>query len=50
MEAPFRGVIGRTIRDSTPWWPEAVRAPASAPNVVGSLLEDVGFADLGPYG
>ncbi len=50
MEAPFRGVIGRTIRDSTPWWPEAVRAPASAPNVVVILLDDVGFADLGPYG
>jgi arylsulfatase A-like enzyme len=50
MEPAFRGVIGRTIRDSTPSWPEAVRAPAGAPNIVVILLDDVGFADLGPFG
>jgi arylsulfatase A-like enzyme len=46
----FRGVIGRTRRESTPWWPEPPRAPAGAPSVVVIVLDDVGFADLGCYG
>jgi arylsulfatase A-like enzyme len=46
----FGGVIGRTFRESTPWWPTASRAPRGAPNVVFIVLDDVGFADLGCYG
>jgi arylsulfatase A-like enzyme len=46
----FGGVIGRTYRESTPWWPEPPRAPRSAPSVVFIVLDDVGFADLGCYG
>ena len=49
-EPGFGGVIGRTYRDSTPWWPEPVRAPKGAPNVVFVVLDDVGFAHLGCYG
>ncbi|WP_372734513.1 arylsulfatase [Nocardioides sp.] len=42
-------VIGRTISESTPWHPPRPR-PAGAPNVVVVLLDDVGFAQLGPFG
>ncbi|NIR37076.1 MAG: sulfatase-like hydrolase/transferase [Actinobacteria bacterium] len=46
----FGGRIGRWYRESEPWWPPEVRAPTGSPNVVVVLLDDVGFAQLGPYG
>ncbi|HWE55610.1 MAG TPA: arylsulfatase [Acidimicrobiales bacterium] len=47
---PFGGRIGRTWRDSEPWWPPDPAPPAGAPNVVMIVLDDVGFAQLGCYG
>ena len=49
-EQAFGGEIGRTYHESTAWWPEPVRAPENAPNVVYIVLDDVGFAHLGCYG
>src|SRR5215467_11020584 len=46
----FKGSIGRTYRDSQPWWPTEPSAPKEAPNVVIIVLDDVGFSDLGCYG
>lgn len=46
----FGGTIGRWHSESTPWWPEPDRADPGAPNVVIMLLDDVGFAQTGPYG
>jgi arylsulfatase A-like enzyme len=46
----FGGTIGRWYWESEQWWPEEQRPPASAPNVVVMLLDDVGFAQIGPYG
>jgi arylsulfatase A-like enzyme len=46
----FAGRIGRWHHESEPWWPEPHRAAEGAPNVVVALLDDVGFAQIGPYG
>jgi arylsulfatase A-like enzyme len=50
MAEKFKGTIGRTYADSTGWWPPLAGAPEGAPNVVVVLLDDVGYAQLGPFG
>lgn len=49
-EVEFKGKISRSYKDSEEWWPEPVKAPEGAPNVVIFLLDDTGFAQLGAYG
>jgi arylsulfatase A-like enzyme len=41
--------VARSARDSVPHFPARPR-PAGAPNVVVVLLDDTGFAQLGPFG
>ena len=50
VQAEFGGRVGRTWRDSEPWWPPQPTPPQGAPNVVLIVLDDVGFAQLGCYG
>jgi|HubBroStandDraft_6_1064221.scaffolds.fasta_scaffold39954_2 arylsulfatase A-like enzyme len=47
---PYQGTIGRTLAESKEWWPEPVKAPAGAPNVVWILLDDVGFGATNTFG
>jgi hypothetical protein len=42
----YQGTIGKTLKDSKPWWRDPTRAPQSAPNVVVILLDDLGFFGL----
>ena len=46
----FSGVIGRTFDQSSPAWPEPLRAKEDAPNVLYIVLDDTGFGQLGCYG
>lgn len=48
-EPDFAGHIGRTYRESTPWWPEPEVGPDD-PNVVLIVLDDTGFSHFGCYG
>ena len=46
----FGGVIAERYADSQEWWPEDVKPPADAPNVIIFLLDDTGFAQIGSFG
>src|SRR5262245_55065985 len=49
-EPPFKGQIGRTVKDSTPDFPKGVEAPQGAPNILLILTDDVGFGASSPFG
>jgi arylsulfatase A-like enzyme len=49
-EPHFQGVIGRTIDQSKPWWPDEPRPAKGTPNVVIVVFDDVGFAHFNSYG
>jgi arylsulfatase A-like enzyme len=46
----FGGVIGPTVGESQPWWPDPPHPGEQAPDVVVVLLDDLGFAHLGCFG
>ena len=52
MDAEIRtgGQDGRTFAESEPYWPEPVRPPKYAPNIVVIFLDDLGFAEMGCFG
>ena len=46
----FPGVIGRTVQESSPAWPQPTRAKDGAPNVMFVVLDDVGYGQLSCFG
>ena len=46
----FPGVIGRTTDESSPAWPQPLRAMPGTPNVLMIVLDDTGYGQLGCYG
>lgn len=50
QEPIYQGTIGRTLAESKEWWPEPVKAPEGAPNVIWILIDDVGYGAAAPFG
>ena len=46
----YKGIVGKTLAESKEWWPEPVKAPKGAPNVVWILLDDVGYGASSAFG
>ncbi len=46
----FKGKVGETYKDSTPSYPQPVKAPKGSPNVLLILLDDVGFGMCSTFG
>ena len=46
----YQGVVGKTLADSKEWWPDPVKAPAGAPNIIWILLDDVGYGASAAFG
>jgi hypothetical protein len=49
-EAPFKGKIGRTYRESQPDKIAVTKAPAGAPNVLVVLIDDAGYGSWSTFG
>ena len=46
----FKGRIGRTLEDSEEYWPEPVKPPEDAPNVLIWLIDDMGYGHSSAFG
>ena len=46
----FKGKIGKTLEDSEEYWPEPVKPPKDAPNVLIWLIDDMGYGHSGAFG
>jgi arylsulfatase len=46
----FKGKVGLTYKDSQPDFPQPIKAPANAPNVLLVILDDVGFGQASTFG
>ena len=46
----FKGKIGKTLKDSEPYWPKPVAPGENAPNVLVWLIDDMGFGHASPFG
>jgi len=49
-DSTFTGVVGRTLADSVPAYPEAIHAPDGAPNIIVILIDDAGYGATSTFG
>jgi arylsulfatase A-like enzyme len=49
-EPVYKGKIGKTLDQTTEWYPEKKQAPKGSPNVIWLLLDDVGFGASSTFG
>lgn len=49
-KAPFSGTIAATAAQSVPTFPQPVRSPAGAPNILLVMTDDVGFGAASAFG
>jgi arylsulfatase A-like enzyme len=49
-ESVYQGVEGKTLAESKEWWPQPVKPPVGAPNIVWIILDDVGFGASSAFG
>jgi len=47
---PFPGIIGNTLEESIPAWPEPGRAQEGTPNVIFFVWDDVGYGQMSAFG
>jgi arylsulfatase len=50
MPQKFNGVVGRTIEESIPSWPQPIQAKEGSPNILYIVLDDVGFGQISSFG
>ena len=46
----FKGKIGTSLKESQEYWPEPVRAPKDAPNILVWLIDDMGYGHSSAFG
>jgi arylsulfatase A-like enzyme len=47
---PSQAKIGKSLKESTQWWPERKKVIAGAPNVVWILIDDAGYGSTSAFG
>jgi arylsulfatase len=50
QQQAYQGVVGKTLAESKEWWPETIKAPQGAPNVIWIMLDDAGFGSSSAFG
>jgi arylsulfatase len=49
-DSEFKGKVGETFKDSTPSYPQPIKAPKGSPNVLIVLTDDTGFGMCSTFG
>ncbi|MDH4020897.1 MAG: arylsulfatase [Xanthomonadales bacterium] len=50
LDTEFKGKIGRSYRQSSPYYPQPLTAAPNSPNILIILTDDVGFASSSTFG